>query len=268
MRTDRRLLLSGLGATAASALVRPARASPASRWLDYEAHLRARLADAGGGVFQPAVEADLLTLTNILRQSVRRSPLEHDPELADIARAHAASMGFGNYFDHITPDGFQSVDRTGLMARNFLGFFGENLAFHRAFGRRPWTAIEVLSNWNGSPKHRENVIRSTFTHVGHGVVQTRGRWYAAAVYGGLSVRLKAPMPLDVEADEIGRLLIGASPLLSAFTVSEPHAKPPYENWGVRGRPPSRLTPGVWRVWPMLWAPDHSYRVLWGPLVVV
>jgi uncharacterized protein YkwD len=264
MLVDRRLLLAGLGATTVAT---PASASPAQPWLDYELRLRARLGDAGGGVFQPQVEDDLLTLTNRYRQSTRRAPLTGDLELATVARAHVASMANDNYFDHVTPDGFRSVDRTGLLARSFLGFFGENLALHRSIGRRPWTAEEVLANWRGSPTHRENVIRTTFTHVGHGVVQARGRWYAAAVYGGLAVRLRQPMPLGIEAALIGQTLWGASPLLSAYTVSEPHANPPYDTFGVRGRP-KRVGPGVWRVWPMLWAPDRSYQVLWGPIVVV
>ena len=57
---SRRLLLAGLGGLLATPVA--ARAIPSAAedvWLGYEARLRARAADAGGGAFQAASEREL-----------------------------------------------------------------------------------------------------------------------------------------------------------------------------------------------------------------
>ena len=68
---SRRLLLAGLGGLLATPVA--ARAIPSAAeevWLAYEARLRARVADAGGGAFQAASERELLSLTNAARSAV------------------------------------------------------------------------------------------------------------------------------------------------------------------------------------------------------
>ena len=65
----RRSLLAGIGSLVAlPALAAPPGIGP-DAWVAYEARLRARLDDAGGGRFNAPVERELLGLTNAARAS-------------------------------------------------------------------------------------------------------------------------------------------------------------------------------------------------------
>ncbi|RYF96133.1 MAG: CAP domain-containing protein, partial [Caulobacteraceae bacterium] len=99
----RRSLLAGIG----SLVALPAIASPpgirAEAWVAYEARLRARLVDAGGGRFDPLAERRLLDLTNAARVSNGAGACGWSEELALTARAHAADLADRNYIEHLAP---------------------------------------------------------------------------------------------------------------------------------------------------------------------
>ena len=95
----RRSLFAGALFTAAAAPLAANAASTAS-WLRYDARLRTRLADAGGGTFLPAFERGLLRQTNGFRRTQRLAPFAWDDSLAACARAHAAEMVQRGYYAH------------------------------------------------------------------------------------------------------------------------------------------------------------------------
>jgi len=268
MRIDRRSLMAGLGAAGATWPQESAIAAEPKPWLEYEARLRARILDAGGGAFVPTFEQGLVQQTNRKRRQAMRFPLAEDPELKLAARAHAADMAARNYFGHAAPGAFTSFDRMGLIVRSGLGFFGENLASRRIMNMPLWSAAELIENWSASPIHRSNLLREGFTHAGAGVVQTRGRWYVAVAYAGLSSKLKAPAPLTLDPAAIGPALASAWPPVFGFSVSDPHGELGTRTWSLKPRPPAGLTPGAWRLRPIRSDDVRSSEVLWGPIVVI
>ena len=89
---DRRNLLAGGLFAAVVPFAAPAKAAGVSSWIAYEARLRARMSDAGGGAFEADFAHDLLAQVNGFRRGQRLSSLRWDEGLAACARAHAADM--------------------------------------------------------------------------------------------------------------------------------------------------------------------------------
>ena len=263
MTLHRRSLITGLAAASVAGV---ARADPAERWLAYERLLQARAADAGGGRFDPDYEEALLSLTLSYRAEQRVQPLAPDAELTRTARAHAADMAARRFFSHETPEGFEPIDRTGLMVRVMLGVFGENLAMQSG-APRSVTPRSTLDGWQRSPGHQANLLRSDFSHVGHGVVRIRDTVYSAAVFGGRGAALTEPLPLNANGAQINAALINAKPNLPAYFVSEPDADPTGEAYPTPGLGP-RLAPGAWRIRPLKPRGGRALGVLWGPIVIV
>jgi uncharacterized protein YkwD len=257
----RRGLLIGIAATAAGT---SARAEPAERWLAYESRLRGRIADLGGGRLDEGYGAQLLALNNRFRISQGRSTLEDDPELARTARAHAADMAARRFFDHNSPEGFDSIDRCGLLVRRLLGVYGENIAYQKG---GPVTPRSTFEGWRDSPGHRANMLRADYTHVGHGVVRIGETWWSVAVFGGRSATLATPLPLRANGPELNAALMAASPRLGSYLVSEPHQEPVGRPIPAMGLGP-RFEPGAWRLRPLKSRTERRLDVLWGPIFVV
>ena len=260
----RRSLLIGLGAAAVAGAAGAAHAEPAERWLSYEARLRGRIADLGGGRLDEGYSAELLTLTNRFRASQGRRALEDDPELARAARAHVADMAARRFFDHNTPEGFDAIDRCGLLVRRLLGVYGENIAYQRG---GPVTPRSTAEGWQNSPGHRANMLRGDYTHVGHAVVRIGETWWSAAVFGGRSASLAAPLPLRADGADLNAALLTATPRIGSYQISEPRGPTRGQPIPTMGIGP-RFEPGAWRLRPLLPRTERSFDVLWGPIFVV
>lgn len=263
MRFDRRGVMIGL---AASSVAASAQAAPAERWLTYERRLQDRAADAAGYRFDGDYEHALLGLTVSFRAEQGVQALADDIDLTRAARAQAADMAARKYFGHETPDGFNPIDRSGLMVRRMLGSFGENLAYQTS----PTGAVtprSTLQSWEDSPGHRANLLRPDYTHVGHGVVRTKDGCYSAAVYSGASAMLNDPLPLRADGPQINAALINAQPNLPAYFVSEPDAEPANDAYPTPGLGP-RIPPGAWRIRPLKPKGGRAMSVLWGPIIIL
>lgn len=120
---------------------------------------------ASGLTPDPQGEAQLFALVNQERQRAGLPPLAWDPEMAAIARQHAAEMFELGYFAHDSPTTGSPFDR---MARAGIGFTaaGENLAFAPTID----VAHRGLMN---SPGHRANILSPEFGRVGIGIVRSR-----------------------------------------------------------------------------------------------
>jgi uncharacterized protein YkwD len=194
----RHALASGLALIASPALATPMAADP-SPWIAYEARLRDRLADAGGGRFEDA--DDLLALTNRLRATVSAPPLVWHDGLATAARAHAADLAARGYFEHLSPEGFDPSHRFWLLERRTIGSPAENLAFHRG---DPVPASRMVQLWRNSPPHWQNLLRPSHTHAGFGVVRTRGRAWLSALYARPLAELTEPLPFRAARLDVAR----------------------------------------------------------------
>jgi len=114
----------------------------------------------------PSLESQMLDLINQERTSRGIKPLQADPELVPVARAHAADMFARGYFSHYTPEGkdpFQRMSDAGIRFRTA----GENLAL------APTLQIAHTGLMN-SPGHRANILNPNFGRVGIGIM-TGGR---------------------------------------------------------------------------------------------
>ena len=111
---------------------------------------------------RPDLEAQMLDLVNQERTAVGLAPLEADPEMLPVARAHSADMFARGYFSHQTPEGKSPFDRIREAGVRFRTA-GENLAL------APTVEIAHRGLMN-SPGHRENILRPQFGRVGIGIL--------------------------------------------------------------------------------------------------
>lgn len=244
-----------------------ARAAPlasGAAWLAYETRLRARLADAGGGEFEPDFAQTLLIQANNLRSSEGLQSYAWDEDLAVVARAHAADMAALNYFAHESPEGFKHPQRAALLMRDLCADTAENLAWRQ--DQRGSTPRQFEELWENSPGHRKNLLRPEYRSAGYGVVQVGDAWYAAGVYADASIRLAQPLPLRVSpGQDLAAVFDGASPHIDRLTMTKPFQTPV---WSASPQKIPDLDPGIWQLRPMRAISAHTFDVLAGPMFVV
>jgi len=184
------------------------------------------------------LEAALLALTNEARAEAGLGALEHDPDLAQAARHHAAEMADLGYFSHTSPVAenatlAQRVAKDG----SFIVTLGENLAL--VGDTDP--AQASTTGWLESPGHRANLLRPRFTHVGFGsATYPDGRVAVAQVLGY--------QPATLRRAELVSVLTEV-PLLNAMvSLAAPGEVALF--YGERSSPPQTLGAG-----------QHTLRIL-------
>lgn len=113
---------------------------------------------------------DVLKYTNGFRAEVNKSPLVLDETLTKAAMVRAVEMAYANKFSHERPDGNMCYYIMRDFGQDIYGV-GENIAM----GQR--NAKEVSYAWKGSQGHYENIIDSSFTRIGVGVIKFQGTYY-------------------------------------------------------------------------------------------
>lgn len=111
---------------------------------------------------RPDLEAEMLVLVNRERVAAGLKPLEADPEMLPVARAHSVDMFARGYFSHYTPEGRSPFDRIGEAKVSFT-IAGENLALAP-------TLTMAHTGLMNSPGHRANILRPQFGRVGIGIM--------------------------------------------------------------------------------------------------
>ncbi|AKJ31839.1 CvpA family protein [Caldimonas brevitalea] len=111
---------------------------------------------------RPDLEVEMLEMVNAARREAGLAPLAADPELAEVARAHARDMFGRGYFSHLTPEGQDPFDRMRQRRVRFL-MAGENLALAP-------TLAGAHRGLMKSPGHRANILRPAFGRLGVGIV--------------------------------------------------------------------------------------------------
>jgi len=127
------------------------------------------------------IEEQTLAAVNAARRERNLVPLDEDPVLSEVARAHSRDMMRRRYFDHTSPDGSTAADR--VLARGVkYGFVGENV--HRSQGMDDPVATAVDA-WLTSRGHRELMLSTNFDRTGIGVaVDGEGMFYFTQVFVG------------------------------------------------------------------------------------
>ena len=111
---------------------------------------------------RPDLEARMLEMVNAERTAQGLRPLQADPALAEVARAHSRDMFARSYFSHTNPDGQEPFDRMRQAGVPYLAA-GENLALAQTLA----SAHQGLMN---SPGHRANILLPRYGRVGIGVL--------------------------------------------------------------------------------------------------
>ncbi|CAN5170561.1 hypothetical protein BH23CHL1_BH23CHL1_04670 [soil metagenome] len=112
-------------------------------------------------------EEQMLQLVNEERIAVGLQPLEMDPELAEVARAHSEDMFLNGYFSHESPTTGSPFDRINAAGISYV-VAGENLALAPTLN----VAHEGLMD---SPGHRANILEPSFGRAGIGAIRSPGR---------------------------------------------------------------------------------------------
>ena len=234
---------------------------PANEWTSYGAGLVAAGADPSLRL-DAQVAHDLVGATNRLRAREGAQPLTAEPELDRLAGLQAADLLRRGYFDHRSPEGFVPSSRVALLARSLCGTSGENIA-SGTHAPAP-TGENLAAFWADSPGHRDNMVRASSTHVGHGVARRGGAFAAVAVFLRLDARFPAPLPFRLAAIDLPARMAEALPTIAHYSLEaarpggdHAHAPDPIE-----GAPP----PGLWRLRPLLPDGPGNFRESFGPVI--
>lgn len=106
----------------------------------------------------PYTSAEIISLTNVVRQSEGLPPLHPDPLLTQAAQNKANAMIVAGSWSHNTPNAtsWQFLDEVGYHYR----VAGENLARNFDDPR------QVIQGWLNSPSHKNNLLNQNYTHIG------------------------------------------------------------------------------------------------------
>ena len=119
-------------------------------------------------------------LINAQRQRRGESPLVWDAELTRLAREHSENMAERNFFDHTDPQGRNLTMRARAGGVTGWSAIAENIAYNAGYDDPAAFAVE---RWLISAKHRENILRESFTHSGIGVARAAdGRVFFTQVF--------------------------------------------------------------------------------------
>jgi uncharacterized protein YkwD len=133
--------------------------------------------------YLPALEEQVLTAINDLRQEYGLVALRLNAQLAATARQHSLSMAEHGYFEHTSLDGSSFWKRDRKYAGNSRPWaLGENLAW----ASPGLSARQTLALWLASPTHRENLLLSAWREIGLGAVHALS---APGIYEGLDATI-------------------------------------------------------------------------------
>ncbi len=119
--------------------------------------------DATASASVSTIEQGIRDCANRNRRSRGIAPLGSGGPLNRAARLHAGNMARHGFFDHTDPQGRGPTERVAIFDRaGRFAFVGENI------GAGYRSVAAACRGWMSSAGHRENILRSDYTHVGAG----------------------------------------------------------------------------------------------------
>ncbi|MBA3246851.1 MAG: CAP domain-containing protein [Pyrinomonadaceae bacterium] len=126
------------------------------------------------------LERRAFELINAERRTNGDAPLVWDAALTRVARMHSEEMARMKSLSHFGADGRDMAERAHLFGITGWRALAENIAYNQGYDDPAGFAVEC---WLLSVKHRENILRSAFTHTAIGVAETAdGRIYFTQVF--------------------------------------------------------------------------------------
>lgn len=118
-----------------------------------------------------AFEDNIFRRVNDIRVQHQLPSFKSDRQLSQLAIIKAQDMIKRGYFEHESPHYGHPWDMAALFDYEYTSY-GENIA------RNLTTAKDTVDAWMASPKHRANILKPTYTHLGVGVQKTKnGNFY-------------------------------------------------------------------------------------------
>lgn len=118
---------------------------------------------------QADAENKILELMNQKRTEAGLKPLAMDNTLLQVSRYKSNHMIQYNYFDHTNPDGVKWTDWLKAIGYEYTTT-GENIAYNT------YDAVELFNQWWNSSGHRANMMNSSYTKVGVGVISGNDKY--------------------------------------------------------------------------------------------
>jgi uncharacterized YkwD family protein len=112
----------------------------------------------------------VIALVNQERAAAGLSPLAESSALNKVATAKSQDMADHNYFSHTSPtygSPFEMLGQFGISYRSA----GENIAMGQS------TPEQVMDDWMNSSGHRANILNSSYTQIGVGIVRNAAGRY-------------------------------------------------------------------------------------------
>ncbi|RII35878.1 serine protease [Clostridium chromiireducens] len=126
---------------------------------------------------QATAEQKILELMNAKRTEAGLKPLALDNTLIQVARYKSNNMIQNNFFDHTNPDGTKWTNWLQTIGYKY-NTTGENIAYNT------YDAVELFNQWWNSPGHRANMMNSSYTKVGIGVILGNGKYMGTQTFAG------------------------------------------------------------------------------------
>lgn len=119
--------------------------------------------------------------TNVERnQNGGLAPLEGDAGLDAVAEARALDMVERQYFAHVSDEGNSAESVAQEKGYGYV-VIGENIALGNFRDDE-----DLVSQWMGSPSHRANILKTTYTHMGAAAVRAQfegsEQWIAVQIF--------------------------------------------------------------------------------------
>ena len=125
--------------------------------------------------------AGVIKSTNAERVNAGLSALSENAELNSAASLKLQDMFAGQYFAHVSPQGFGADDFAQRAHYEFV-VIGENLAQGNFENDRA-----LVAAWMGSPGHRANILNGRYTEIGvavkKGSFEGHTTWLAVQMFG-------------------------------------------------------------------------------------
>lgn len=143
--------------------------------------------------------AGVIKSTNTERTNAGLPALTENVELNSAASLKIQDMFTGQYFAHVSPQGFGADDFAQRAHYEFV-VIGENLAQGNFENDRA-----LVAAWMGSPGHRANMLNARYTEigvaVGRGTFEGHTTWLSVQMFG--LPRSACPAPDDTLKSRIG-----------------------------------------------------------------
>jgi len=189
-------------------------ASDIDAWSAYEARLRVRMADGGGGRFDDPGARAVLGLANQARAAAGAPRLAWHEELAQSARAHGGDLAHSGKIEHLSAEGFDPSHRLWLLGRTTIGSPSENLAYHHRPGPAA-TPATLMDQWRRSPEgHWQNLLRASHTHAAFALLRGPDQALLVGLFCRPVATLPEPLPFLAHGDEIAEAVRRLDPDLN------------------------------------------------------